>query len=421
MRKILKVAEREFIETVKTKTFLITLFLMPILIVGGMFLSVRLTRKSVEGPRPTRTIAVTDLSGELYEELEDVFDKRNESNKKRQIVIKRYEADESDLEAQTEKRKDEVRNGDLGGFLLIAKEVIEGESKSYYYMKARNIADLEMVSTIRRLLNSAVSNKRLRLHDISPKLIAEIRRGVPLEQVNVTVKGGKKREEFSVVLLPFFFLMLMFVGVFATNQQMLTSVIEEKTARVMEVILSAITPFQLMVGKILGLAAAGFTLIFVWASAGLIAAANQGMTDVMNFEMAAYFVIYFILGFLLFSSMLAAIGSVCNTIKEAQNLMMPVSILFIMPMVLWFPISQHPNGALAIVFSFIPFTTPMIMILRLAASPEIPIIQVFLSIVLLGASVPVAMWASAKIFRTGILMYGKPPSLRELLRWVRYR
>jgi len=123
----------------------------------------------------------------------------------------------------------------------------------------------------------------------------------------------------------------------------------------------------------------------------------------------------------LMASMLAAIGSACNTLREAQTLMGPVMMMFVVPMVAWFYIVQRPEEPVAVVLSFIPPLTPMIMILRIAALPDLSRLQIFASILLLSVSVPLVMWASAKIFRVGVLMYGKPPSLRELLRWVRYK
>jgi ABC-2 type transport system permease protein len=213
----------------------------------------------------------------------------------------------------------------------------------------------------------------------------------------------------------------MFMGVFGSAQFMLNSVIEEKNARVMEVLLAAVSPFELMAGKILGLTTAGLTLVAVWGGGALVAANVRGLTHIMSPALMIYFAVYFLLGFVLISSILAAIGSVCNTTKEAQALMGPIRIILVLPMVVWFYIVQNPNSTLALVMSFIPPITPMIMILRVAARPDLPLIQIVGSLVLLAVSVPVVVWASAKIFRTGILMYGKPPSLRELLRWVRYR
>lgn len=421
INKILKVAEREFLETVKTKTYVITLFLMPILILGGMYLSLKLTHKSITGERPTKTIGVTDLSNELQGEIRAVFDGYNKANEGRQIILKMYDAAEPDVEAQTEQRKKEIREGALNGYLLIGKDVIEGNDKSYYYMKVKNVIDLETFSTARNLVNTAVRNERTRRRDLSPELIAEIRRSISIEEIDLSTKTGGKPKEYTIIFLPLFFLILMAAGVFGTNQQMLTGVIEEKTARVMEVILATVTPFELMAGKILGLAAAGFTLIFVWGAAGVGTALYRGMTDLVTFQTGLCFIIYFVLGFLLYSSIMAAIGSACNTVKEAQNLMMPVGILFFLPMFVWFFVAQQPDSTLAIVLSFIPPITPMIMMVRLSVNPEISVLQIVLSMALLAVSVPAVMWGAAKVFRTGVLMYGKPPSVRELARWVRYK
>ncbi len=147
----------------------------------------------------------------------------------------------------------------------------------------------------------------------------------------------------------------------------------------------------------------------------------MGMLRGVSLYGVGWFLIYYVLGFLLISSIYAAIGSACNTLKEAQTMMFPLMLVIVLPMVGWFWIAQNPDGLPAIYLSLFPLTAPMMMTLRIAVLPEIPLLQILISIVLLAASVPLAVWAAAKIFRTGILMYGKPPSLRELVRWVRYR
>jgi len=418
MSKTLIVAQKEFLETVRSKIFLVNLFIIPVFVVGGIVLSTKMTKSSMEGPRPAKTIVVTDLSKTLLPDLESAFQQYNKANPQRQIVMTPATSDDS--ASATQQMKDEVLRDRINAYLVIGQNVIKGQDRSYYYTRTRNLMDLDSFSTVQRLVNDALSNRRLVEYKISPQVLADIHRWAPVEQVELGTKGEGKREEVAMLMAPFFFLFLMFTGVFATNQQILTSVIEEKNSRVMEVILSAISPFQLMAGKILGLAGAGLVLVAVWGGAGYGAATSRGLSGVVTPANLAYFVIYFILGFLLISSVFAAIGSACNTLKEAQSMMMPVMLLFITPMITWFFIAQHPQAPVSIVLSFIPPITPMIMILRIAAYPELPLIQIILSIIVLGASVPAVMWVSAKIFRTGILMYGKPPSLRELVRWLRY-
>ena len=209
---------------------------------------------------------------------------------------------------------------------------------------------------------------------------------------------------------------LMFLGIISSGQQMVSSVIEEKGSRVIEVLLSAVSPFELMAGKILGLAGTGLTLVSLWAGAAFLTARSQNLNIDLTSEIVVYFAIYYILGFLLVSSILAAAGSICNTIKETQSLMMPMTMIFIIPLLSWFKVVQDPNGTLARVFSFIPPLTPLVMVLRLSSGSEIWIVEILTTIVLLVITVLIGIWAAAKIFRTGILMYGKRLNVREVCR-----
>ena len=420
MGKILKVAQREYAETVKTKMFLVSVLLTPVLVALMMLFMGRM-QKSMTGPRPAKEIAVTDLSNEVAEELRRVVDKHNASHPEREIILRQCDIEGPDRDARMGELKDDVRQGELDAYLVIAEDVLDGEETSNFYTNTRNVRDIMLFGEVERLVYDAVVNRRVKLHDLTPALIEELRRGVELEQVDVSGEGEKKRETVAVLMAPFFFLFLMFMGVSGASQGMLTSVIEEKNSRVMEVLLSALSPFELMAGKIVGLTAIGLTVIAVWAGAAYGAAAARGLGDIVNASIMGYFIIYYVLGFLLMASMLAAVGSACNTLREAQTLMGPIMMLMVVPMVAWFFIAQHPEGPLAVVLSFIPPLTPMIMILRIAALPELAPFQIVASILLLLVSVPVVMWASAKIFRTGVLMYGKPPTLRELIRWVRYK
>jgi len=418
--KILKVAKREYAETVKTKMFVVSVLFTP-LIVAIMMLFMGRMEKSMKGPRPAKEIAVTDLSNEVSEELRRVSDKHNASHPDREIVLRQIEIDGPDRDVRMGELKEEVREGELDGYLVIAEDVLDGKGTCHFYTNARNVRDIVLSGEVERLVYDAVVNTRVKLHNLAPELIEELRRGVEVEQVDVSGEGEKKRETVAVLMAPFFFLFLMFMGVSGASQGMLTSVIEEKNSRVMEVLLSALSPFELMAGKIVGLTAIALTVIAVWAGAAYGAAVSRGFGDIVSPSILGYFVIYYVLGFLLIASILAAVGSACNTLREAQSLMGPIMMLMVVPMVAWFFIAQRPEGPLAVVLSFIPPLTPMVMILRIAALPDLSPFQIAASILLLLVSVPLVMWASAKIFRTGVLMYGKPPTPRELIRWVRYK
>ncbi len=426
MRKILKVAQREYVETVKTKTFILSILLTPAIIGIVIFISGR-TQRSITGPRPPRKVAVTDLTNQLMDEIKASFEQHNESNPQRQILLDELHTDTSSDETVKQK----VRDGQLNAYFVLDKDSVEGTGKIQSFTRSTKIVDLDLISNVENLLNSAIFDRRCKLKEVSQELLAEIRelrRRVPSEIIEIGSASEQKKvqkgEQIAKTMIPFFFMFMMFMGIFGMGQHMLTSVIEEKSSRVIEVLLSAVSPFELMAGKIMGLAGVSLTVIGLWATAAL-GTAYYGAANWWNITLELptgillYFVIYFILGFLMFSSILAGIGSVCNTIKEAQSLMMPITFIFILPMVAWFNLAQHPDGPLARVLSFLPPLTPIVMTLRLASSPEMPFLEVFASIVLLAVFVLAVMWAAAKVFRTGILMYGKRPGWSEVLRWLR--
>ncbi|MCX8035947.1 MAG: ABC transporter permease [Candidatus Sumerlaeia bacterium] len=421
MSKILAVARREFIETVKNKIFLINLVLIPTLVLGGMALSVHFAKRSVVGPRETRTIVVEDRSGLLADDLREAFAKYNQHRPQQPIVLTVTGPTADAPTTGSEEVVARVRAGTVHGYAVIGKDAVEGSAKSFYYLKARNLADMETVSTVQQCIHEAIVAVRARRHNLSPKVLEEIRAWTSLEQIDVGEQArGGKRNEMVMVMVPFFFLFLMFTGVFAVNQQILTGVIEEKNSRIIEVILSAVSPFQLLAGKVLGAVGAGFILIGVWGGAAYSATLIKGLHPAVPASTLLYFALYFVFGFLMVASFLAALGSMCNTMKEAQSMMTPAMIIFVIPMVAWFHISQQPNGLFAVILSFIPPITPMVMILRIAAWPELSLWQIAASFVLLAVSVPATLWVAARIFRVGILMYGKPPSPREIFRWVRH-
>ena len=424
MRKILKIAWREFLDTVQTKIFLLSLLMVP-LIIGIMWYVSRNIGREKKGA-PARKVAVTNLAEGLSDEIRSAFEKYNASGNRRRVEMTEAASDEGDLAAVAKKQKELVREGKLDLYVVLEKDVVAGRGKMLLYTRGARLEDMEMLSTVENLVNQAVRNLRYRQRNLPPELIQEVQRPVATEQVSVDVSSGKERRDkpglpdlFASSIIPFAFRFMMFMGIFGQSQHMLTSIIEEKNSRIIEVLLSAVSPFQLLAGKVLALGGIGLTVMGIWTAAAVVAARWRGVAFDASPWMIAYFIVYYVMGFLLVTCILAAIGSICNTLKEAQSLVMPVSLLLVVPMVSWFSIAQNPQGLYARVLSFIPPLTPMVMILRLSSSRSISILEVLASMVVLGASVPVAIWAGAKIFRTGILLYGKKPQLREVVRWLR--
>jgi ABC-2 type transport system permease protein len=421
MHRILKVAQREYVETVKTKTFLLGLLMVPLIIGGIIFFSSRISQGRT-GPRPPIRVAVTDLSEQLLAEIENSFEKYNQSHPHRQLLL-REPPSAASPQAAVQQGKKNLRQGKVDVYVVLDEDIVGGTGKIRVYTYKPKPANVDVYWTVENLFRRAVTNRRCEVRGLSQELLSELR-NVPVEQVELGSGPAEQRvqsqgEKAAQMMIPFFFMFLIFMGIVGMGQHILSSVIEEKNSRVVEVLLAALSPFELMAGKILGLAGIGLTVMSLWAGAAYIAAAWQGVNIDVSALLLAYFVLYYILGFLLFSSILAGIGSVCNTIKETQSLMMPIMMVFMVPMLAWFNLAQNPDGTLTRALSFFPPLTPMVMVLRLSAGSDTSIIEILGSLAVLAAGALALMWAAAKIFRTGILMYGKRPGLREVLRWLR--
>jgi ABC-2 type transport system permease protein len=421
MRKIYKVAEREFIETVKTRTFLLGLVLIPALIVALILFGERFAPRK-DRPRTPVRVGVTSSSNELSEKIETAFREYNESHLQSLIILTLLDAGEGSAE---ERGKEELRQGRLDVYTMLEGD-LEGKTGAIrFYTYKPNPSHVDALWTVESLLRDAVINRRYEVRGIDRAILDEVQK-VPLRRVELGAEQGQEQEQsegqrVARMMVPFAFMYLIFIGIVGMGQHMISSIIEEKNSRIIEVLLSALSPFELMAGKIVGLAAVGLSVMAVWGAGAYAAARWQGMQVDVSADLLAYSLIYYILGFVLFGAILAGIGSICNTIKETQSLMMPIMLVFVIPMVAWPRLAQEPNGALARVLSYVPPATPMVMVLRLSSGPEIWVGEVVASILVLFAGVLVTIWAAAKVFRTGILLYGKRPGPREILRWLRGR
>jgi ABC-type Na+ efflux pump permease subunit len=201
-------------------------------------------------------------------------------------------------------------------------------------------------------------------------------------------------------------------------QPMLESVLEEKTLRISEVLLGSANARQLMTGKLLGNVGGSLTVFALYAAGGLLIANTQGYGDNVPYHVLPWFVIYQILAVLLFSSVFMAIAASVSQLREAQSLLLPVWMVMLLPMFVWFNVVREPNSTLATALSFFPPSTPLMMTLRLATGAIIPLWQIILSVVLLIAATAFGVIAASRIYRIGILWQGKTPKLNELLMWL---
>lgn len=413
MDKIFAVARREFLATVRTKAFILSVVLMPGLIIGGIFGGEKVHNLSQAERQPVRRLAVVDGTGLVFPELAAQVATYNVERPNQP-----FEVQELAPETDPATLRTRVLEGALYGYILVDPNAVTGEGGC---VLARKDNQLEAGKRLEGMIREAVLAVRLRSAGIDPTEVAVLRaRSVAIEQWDAQTSAPVVSNELARLLTPFAFMLLLFMGTFGIAQGLLTTVIEEKSSRVVEVLLSAVSPVQLMAGKIVGMVLVGFLLLGVWGAVGVLGARTYHVSELVTAYRLTVAILYFVPGFLLMSSLLAAIGSACNELKEAQSMVFPLSLITIVPMLFWFFIAENPTSTFSVLLSYIPPITPFVMILRICADPDTPLWQIATTLALLWASVVVAIWAAGKVFRVGVLMYGKPPSLRELLRWVRY-
>jgi ABC-type Na+ efflux pump permease subunit len=211
---------------------------------------------------------------------------------------------------------------------------------------------------------------------------------------------------------------VMFITIMSTTPQMMQSVLEEKMSKISEVLLGSISPFQLMLGKLLGSVGVALLLAVLYLGTALAVAVKYGYGDLVRPDLLAAAVLFLFLGVLLFGSLFMAIGSACNDLKDAQSLMFPVMMLAMLPAILWSIVLRQPNSPMSVGASLFPPATPFLMLMRMALTPPPPAWQVGLGVALTTLTAIACVWAAGKIFRTGLLMSGKAPTFAELAKWV---
>jgi len=423
MQKILSVIKREYIQIIRTKGFIIGTILGPVLMAAFIVVPVVVQFISVD---QQEKIGIIDASGETFTELEKKLDQKLKDGSRRYLLINFPLKD--DLESLREELNQKVLQKELTAYIFVPAD-ISGDGEAEFV--SEHVSDFDKRENFNRALSGIVIEKRLKCEGLDPLRISEYMRPVALVTKKVT-KKGVERDAGGTFIISYFLVLVLYMTLLFYGQIILRGVIEEKSSRVVEIVLSSLKPFQLMAGKIVGIAAVGFTQYAIWALFGL-AAARYSKRILTGFVPAAesfpmpsipsyilvYFVLFFIMGYFLYATMYAAIGSMVNSEKEAQQLIMPVVMFLVIPILLMMFVIRSPDSTFSVVLSMIPFFAPILMLLRICVLlPPFP--QIVTSLLLLLLSIVFMIWLVAKIYRVGILMYGKRPSFGEILKWVRY-
>ena len=310
----------------------------------------------------------------------------------------------------------------LGALIVAENAVLRGdgdEDFGGFELFVRPKLDDRTVREIRSAARWAILEARYAANGEDREELDKLTRVNASDTQEITETGTREASFELGILLPGAFMILLMMGVFTGGQYLLTTTIEEKSSRVVEILLSACSAMELMTGKILGQMAVGLLLTGIYSGVGIAALATFALMDLIDPISLVYMAIFFILSYAMFGSLMAAIGSAVNELREAQSLMGPVMLITFIPYFLFLPISRDPSATYAVVLSFIPPISPFVMMLRVTSSEPPPMWEVLASIGVATLGALFCLWFAAKVFRVGLLMFGKPPNFMTLLKWVR--
>jgi ABC-2 type transport system permease protein len=336
-------------------------------------------------------------------------------------------APEADREEQRRRLDDRLLGEEIDAWLWIDDEALASGEVEYH---ARNVSNTFTLEILERALSAEVRELRLTEAGYDPQQVASLIEEVELQTIRVSAEGSRREAGEAGFLFAYALFFMLYMVLLIWGQQVLQGVLEEKTSRVVEVIASAARPFDLMMGKLLGIGAAAFTQFSVWmvtlatvtapAVVGSLAFLPEGLTiPRITVVQVAAVLLFFVLGFFVYSTMFAAVGAAFNNLQEAQQLAFVPTASIILPIFFLLPVINDPASPLAVGLSMVPLLSPILMPLRVAVEMP-PLWQIALSALLTGAFIVLMVWVCGRIYRTGILMYGKKPTVRELWRWVRH-
>jgi ABC-2 type transport system permease protein len=426
MNKIFIVAHSEFSMLVRTKAFVVTLILMPVLMGASIGLS-RAARNATD--TNTRRFAYIDRSGVIAPALEALAAARNATaNASGQP---RYEPVAIDPSGKSEDElrlelSDRVRSKEIYAFVEIPAGVMNPDQPEEvrYYSNAPSYQALPQ--WLRTTIGAVVVSQRFQAAAVDPKVVERLIRPTPVNALGLLerdesgqVKPPEKVDQRMAAGVPAGMLVLMYLIVMASAPQLLNTVIEEKMSRISEVLIGSVSPFELMMGKLLGCVGVSLLLAAVYLAGSYGVASYWGMQDAITPTLAAWFLLFLTMAVLMFGAIFIAVGAACSDLKDSQSMMMPVMMLIMFPVFTFAFVMRAPDGNLALALSLFPTAAPFLMLMRIGLQPGPPAWQILLAVAIMMVTTFVTVWAAGRIFRTGILMQGKSPTLGEMIRWVR--
>lgn len=443
MKKTLAVVRREYVQGVRSRAFIISTLLAPFFMLFMFVLPGLLFTMKTGGA--TR-LAVVDQSGRMYERVRESI-LRGEVGKERRApapggpatseqqleevaaMTTHFEIEQSPAEGSLEEIKkslsERVRRGELDAYLVLPADILSRGEAEFY---ARNTGDVFTIAVLKDRLGRAVIEQRMRDEKIDQRRVEELAREVRMETARVTERGEQRSSGGDGFFLAVGVGSFILIAILMYGQAVLSAVVEEKTTRIVEILFSSLRAFPLMAGKLFGVSLVAMTQFAVWALMflalalyGAAAAAMWGMQltpPAIQPLHLVYALLFFMLGFYVYATIYAVVGAVVSTEKEASQIILPISLLPVVGIYLAFPVIRSPDSTFAFWVSMIPLFSPITMLVRVVTETP-PLWQIALSLALGFATVVGMLWLAARVYRTGMLMYGKRATLPEVLRWMR--
>lgn len=428
MHKTFIIAQREYLERVRTRSFIITTVLIPVLLLGATALPVYLESRGSTEARHLLVVAPDIATAQVIRQQLERLPQEQKNKKAKtdgmqqrnmpQIGKLSVDVDNDTSDAGRAAASEKVKQKQLDGVIFATSG---GLASGKIPFITREVSNFGFNIQIEEAVNEALQRDLLKKKGLSE---AEVNAALQPLQFDTRSPSGSG-DPRAVFITIFSMVMLLYATVMWYGVSVTRSILDEKTSRVMEVMLSTARPTEMMAGKVIGVGAVGLTQVAIWlitallvSSPSLIAGADM-LKGIVSLRLLIYFSIFFLLGYALYSTLCAAVGSIVNSEQEAQQLQILVMMPMIVSVIIMVNVIQNPGAASAVWASLFPLTAPLLMFLRIAMEPP-PVWQIALSITLMIATIYGLVWACGRIYRVGVLMYGKRPTLPEIMKWIRY-
>jgi ABC-2 type transport system permease protein len=411
MKKFLIIAKWEYLERLKNKTYIFMTFFFPLIIFGitlvpSLFMS--------EEDKETKVIGLLEENVSIQSDLEKLLSEYKTVDGQPSYLIQKINLSGLSESKAIDSASNLVLQKMLEGFVYLKKVNADSFVVEYHSEKISSFKD---IARLEKAINQSLIKIKLEGYNINPELSKKLTKQIEVKKVKVSPEGKENLDLEKVFIGTFAFVWFLVMSLLMVASSLVRSVVEEKSNRIIEILLSSCSAQDLMAGKIIGLSALGLTQIFVWILIA-ISAVGPMIFDYVQLQNFGFVLIYFVLGYLLYSSLFIGIGSIGNTEQDLQSIMSILSLLIVFPIILSVQVFENPSSKFIDYLSYFPLTTAPLMTIRVSIL-EVSLTDKILTIGILILSIYASIWFSAKIFRVAILSYGKTPNIQEIIKWLK--